>query len=340
MSISDVLDALEYPRVVEIRPRLYAVAFDLIKLVSARHVLRQAKARGEIDGRTHVFESSSGTMALALALACREAGLPLTIVGDDAIQELRKRLELLGASVAVVPGPFAGGPQAARIQHLKELMAHTEGAFWTCQYDNPNAREAYFRIADELCARLDRIDGLVAPVGTGSSSCGLIQRLRERGQPTRLVAVDTHGSVLFGQPDAPRTLRGVGNSILPGNLMHELVDECHWVTTGEAFQATWQLHREFGVDAGPSSGAAFLVASWLVDLNERSRIVFVCADTGERYRRTVLDELWLRDRGLWCSALPIGPALVRDPRNCPAAWCWIEWNQRRLSDVISATPNA
>jgi cysteine synthase len=339
MSMSDVLDIRERPDVIEIWPRLHAILFNPIKLVVARHLLRHGIEIGVIDHRTHVFESSSGSMALALAFACREVGLPLTIVGDDAIDaELHARLEVLGACVSLVRGPFAvGGAQGARIQRLRELMAQTEGAFWPRQYDNSAAREAYLPIADELCARLGHIDILVVSVGTGASACGLIQGIRGRFRQALLVAVDTHGSVLFGQRDAPRTLRGLGNSLLPGNLIHELVDECHWVTTGEAFLGTRDLYRGFAVDAGPTSGAAFLVASWLARRNETSRVVFVGADTGERYRSTVLDERWLRARGLWCSSLPPDPILVSDPRRCPAAWCRIEWNRRRLSEVVPET---
>jgi cysteine synthase A len=343
VTISTVLDILERPRVVAIKSRLYAIVFDLIKVVAARYVLREAAARGEIDSRTRIFESTSGTMGLALALACREREQPLTIVGDDVAfdAELRNRLEVLGADVALVHGPFAeGGPQAARIRRMQELRANRERSFWTQQYHNAAMREAYVAVGHEISARIGHLDSLIAPCGTGASSCGLIQGIRSRDPRARLVAVDTHGSVLFGQPDDHRFLRGLGNSIHPRNLVHEFVDECHWVTADEASIATRELYYQFGIDAGPSSGAAFLVASWLQQNYPDSTNAFVCADTGERYRRTLLNESWLRERGLWRATLPDSPTRVSDPHACPTSWCRMEWNRRSLCEVLTMSSEA
>jgi cysteine synthase A len=338
------LAVFERPRVCELEPGLHAIVFDLIKLVAARHVLAAAKTEGRLPADAHVFESTSGSMGLALALACSEHGLRLTIVGDDAIDaDLGARLRNLGAEVVTLPGPFAaGGPQGARIAEVERRLAAAGGAgFWTRQYDNPAVTAAYVPLADDIAARCPRLDVLVAPVGTGASACGLITGLRTdrgtRGDSIRLIAVDTPGSVLFGQLDAPRVLRGLGNSIVPANVRHELVDACHWVAADEAFAAVRALYRRHGIDAGPSSGAAFLVAAWCKRAEPDASIAFVCADGGERYRR-LLDEGSLRSRGLWRDEVPRAPIPVHHPRAAPRTWSWFDWRRRSLADVLASPP--
>lgn len=336
MTISQVLDVVQQPRVLRLGDRLHAVTFDLLKLVAARHMLRVACAQGQVRSGTRILESTSGTMGLALALACREIELPLLVVGDNGSFDhaLRARLHALGAETEIVTGPFGdGGPQAARIARLQERMAANRDSFWTRQYENPEAREAYRLLVPRLAASLPRVDVLVAPVGTGASACGLIAGLRAADPSVRLVAVDTHGSVLFGQRDAPRHLRGLGNSIVPKNLLHELIDEVHWVAADEGALATRKLFHDYGIDAGPSSGAAFLVASWIARTEPAATVAFSCADTGERYRSTLLDEVWLREREIYSTELPLEPGLVNHPRRCPAHWCRMAWRRQRLADL-------
>jgi len=72
-------------------------------------------------------------------------------------------------------------------------------------------------------------------------------------------AVDTHRSMLFGQPVGKRMLRGLGTSVLPGNVRRELIDEIHWVGAHPAYQSAHALFRENGLFMGPTSGAAALV---------------------------------------------------------------------------------
>ena len=47
--------------------------------------------------------------------------------------------------------------------------------WWVQQYSNPNNRISYWRLADFLVSEFDCIDQLVAPVGTGASSCHSFQ---------------------------------------------------------------------------------------------------------------------------------------------------------------------
>lgn len=334
--VTRILDLKEQPVVIRLESHLFAALFEIIKLLPARASLRWAQERGDLGPRGHVFESTSGTMGLALAYACRETGNPLTLIGDSAIdQDLRLRVKGLGAHVVVVIRPLpTGGIQAARLERLHELMAGTPGAFWTRQYDNPDIPRAYESAANTIAATVFPVDFLVATVGTGGSAIGLARALQASGHPARLIAVDTHRSVLFGQANGERQLRGLGNSIMPANLDHTLVDECHWVSAAEAFAATLQLFSTYLLDIGPTTGAAYWVARWLTTQNPEANVVFVGADSGERYRRTVYDPSWLAAQGLALEQLPPEPVLIRHPAEAGDAWCYMKWARRTLAQVL------
>jgi cysteine synthase A len=332
---ASIVDATELPRIIQVGDNLYAAAFSLMKLLPARYIIDRAEASGQLLPGTPVIETSSGTFGLGLALVCRLRGYPLTIVGDAAIDaDLRRRLELLGATVEIVEDRGQpGGIQGARLARVEQLRQQQPGSFIPRQYDNPDNPAAYAVVADLIASTLGDVDCLVGPVGSGGSTGGLAAALRPRTPALHLVGVDTHGSIIFGSRDGRRLLRGLGSSIQPGNVAHRAYDEVHWVTAAEAFHATHELYRGHGMFMGPTSGAAFLVARWWAQQNRYSRVVMVLPDEGYRYQSTVYNEEWLRANGVEPVANPAGPILVDHPLEAPAAWARLLWARREYDSV-------
>jgi S-sulfo-L-cysteine synthase (3-phospho-L-serine-dependent) len=329
--------ALELPRIVQLGPNLYGAAFSLMKLLPARHILDRARDDGLLEPGTVVIESTSGTFGLALAMECRLRGRPLVLVSDPAVDPaLRRRMRDLGAAVDIVAEPAAvGGYQRARLDRLAELCSRHPRHFLPAQYSNPENPGAYALLADELAATLGWVDILVGPVGSGGSMCGTVAGLRDVvGRDVRAVAVDTPGSVLFGQRDAPRLIRGLGNSLMPPNLDHTVFDEVHWVSDREGFAATRALHRRHALYMGPTSGAAWMVAQWRARLEPDARVVVLLPDEGHRYQNTVYDDTWLRRHGLRLRRLPGRPVEVDTPGDGVPEWSWLRWNRRPLAAVV------
>ena len=328
--------ALELPRIVHLGPNLFGAAFSLMKLLPARHILDQAREEGLLDPGTVVIESTSGTFGLALAMECRLRGHPLVLVSDPAVDpRLRRRLRDLGAAVDIVAEPAAeGGYQQARLDRLAELRSRHTRHFLPAQYSNPDNPGAYGLLAELLTAALGRVDFLVGPVGSGGSMCGTAAALRATSPGLAAVAVDTPGSVLFGQRDAPRRIRGLGNSLMPPNLDHSTFDEVHWVSDREGFAATRALHRRHALYMGPTSGAAWMVASWKARTEPDARVVVLLPDEGHRYQDTVYDDAWLRRQGLRLRRLPSRPVEVDRPADGGPEWSWLRWNRRRLEMVV------
>jgi cysteine synthase A len=325
------------PALIPLGRNLTAVAFPLMKVFPAEYCIRRAIEAGCVKPTTMVAETSSGTMAYGLAMVCALRGLSLTIVTDPVCDaRMVRKLQGLGAAVQVVPRPAVkGGYQAARLERLHAICAENPDSWWVNQYDNPANAGAYAAVAAELVDQLGRIDCLVATVGSGGSICGLAAQLRHLFPGLAAVAVDTFNSVLFGQPDGSRCLRGLGNSILPLNLDHTAIDEVHWVSAAEAFTATRMLYRQTTLFRGPTSGASWMVARWYAETHPDARVVCLLPDTGDRYLDSVYDDEYLTAHELLLPAMPEAPLPVDRPTEARDRWSWMSWKRRTLERVTA-----
>ncbi|MDF3299502.1 pyridoxal-phosphate dependent enzyme [Streptomyces tropicalis] len=288
----------------------------------ARNIILEARRLGTLRPDAAVVESSSGTMALGVALVGRSLGHEVHIVTDPRIDPVTlAKLRALDCRVHVVGAMTSHGWQSARLERLAELMAELPGAFWPQQYTNPDNPGAYRDLAGELTADLGHIDTLVGAVGSGGSLCGTARALKETLPALHVVGVDCVGSALFGQPDVPQRLQsGLGNSLLPKNLDRTLVDEVHWLNDHEAFAATRDLAREQQIFGGNTSGSVYRV---LGDLARRAepgtRVVGIMPDRGDRYAETVYSDAHWDAHRLRDLPVPRRPAAVA-PGDTALSW--------------------
>ncbi|MGW0819136.1 PLP-dependent cysteine synthase family protein [Streptomyces viridiviolaceus] len=283
------------------------------------HMVREARRRGDLAPGAPIIESSSGTLGLGLALAGLTYGHPVTVVTDPGMEPSMVRLlTALGAQVDLVNAPHPdGGWQQARRARVADLLDAAPSGYCPDQYHNPDNTAAYRPLAAELIAQLGRIDVLVAAVGTGGHSAGTAAVLRERCPELRLVGVDTIGSTIFGQPAAPRLMRGLGSSIHPTNVDYGAFTEVHWVAPAEAVWACRQLARRHYASGGWSVGAVALVAGWVARTSPAgTRIAAVFPDGPYRYLETVYNDAWCLEHGLLGHEPPPEPDEIADPDEC------------------------
>ncbi|MFF8640966.1 pyridoxal-phosphate dependent enzyme [Streptomyces sp. NPDC015345] len=259
----------------------------------ARNIIMRARERGVLTEGAPIIESSSGTMALGVALVGASLGHHVHIVTDPRIDRITlAKLRALGCEVHIVQAMTGGGWQSARLELLHQLRADLPGAFWPDQYENPDNPAAYRALAAELRQDLHDFDVLVGSVGSGGSLCGTARALARTMPDLKVVGVDSVGSVLFGQPDRPgRRQSGLGNSLLPGNLDRRLIHEVHWLNDREALAATRELAREQQIFAGNTSGSVYhIVRHVAAHAEPGTRIVGILPDRGDRYVDTIYDD--------------------------------------------------
>lgn len=329
-------DDYELPRLMSLSPNLIGAAFFLMKLLPARFMLDQAEHYGRLTPGGRICETTSGTFGLALAMLSAVRGYQLTLVSDNAIDPvLQNRLYDLGAHLEIVDRPGAqGGFQQARLDRLNAFLDAHPDAFCPRQYENPDNPRAYASVAEQISERVGEIDCLIGTVGSGGSISGLSRMLRLVNPDLKVIGIDTPASVVFGQHDGPRTLRGLGNSLVPKNVDHTQFDEVHWVTAPEAYLATRELHRAHALYQGGTSGAAYLVARWWAVQNPDRKAVVVFPDEGNRYASTIYNDAYLKAMPGWSEHLPQSPTSVENPQEPINVWSRFAWNQQSLSNVV------
>lgn len=329
--------SIKLPNLIKINNNIVLAFFQLMKLLPAKYVVEKGINEKKISKKDGIVETSSGTYALGLAIVCAEYKIPFHIVSDRVIDEnLKQQIQLLGGEVEIVEEGIEG-IQVSRLNALKKYRIKNPRAFWPNQYDNPEHLEAYSVFADYLINNIGNDFILVGSVGSGSSSCGTIKRLRTYNPSISLVGVDTFGSILFGLENKKRVLRGLGNSIMPKNLIHSFFDQVHWVSGSLAFQATRELFSNYACYAGPTTGASYQVAKWIASEYPHKKVVFIGADMGYRYGATVYNDIWVKQMDYLKeqSITPTKLARVSELNNITLEWGYLDWKRTTLEKVLN-----
>jgi len=329
-------DSLLLPKIVQIKNNLYAAIFNIMKLLPAKHIISEAIKRNEINQDSVIVDTSSGTFALGIGLVCAELGLPFKIFGDPAIDEiLIQRLEDLGGNVHISKNPKnPGAYQRLRLEALHNFISQNKLSFWMRQYDNLDNSGAYAIVGNLITHLLGANVNLVGTVGSGGSTGGTIKAIRTKNPAAKLIGVDTFNSVLFGQPDGKRILRGLGNTIMPKNLNHTYYDQIHWVSANDAFHYTRWLFSNKAIFCGPTTGAAYQVADYLASHHKSETYVFIAPDEGYRYLTTLYDKNWLTTQNFYTPHITVVPKEIFSPIEAKEPWAYFNWNRRSYQEVM------
>jgi [CysO sulfur-carrier protein]-thiocarboxylate-dependent cysteine synthase len=263
----------------------------------AKAMIEAAEAAGELEPGRELLEPTSGNTGISLALLARLKGYPLTCVLPANVTEERRRLlRLYGATIVHSPAD-EGSNGAVR---LALAMAERDARwFMPFQYANPlNPRAHYDGTGAEIAAALDRVDVLVAGLGTGGTLMGAGERLRESFPDVVIAAAEP----LPGDP--VMGLRSLEEGYVPPILDVSKLDRKVLVSNEESVAGLRALLDREGLFAGVSSGAVVHVARRLAaELDDGAVVVCVLADGGWKYLSA---DFWSADdlegsmeRSLW-----------------------------------------
>lgn len=318
------IESYSWPRLIPLGNQVFGLYFDCMKMFPACQIVRDADAAGELGPETPLLETSSGTFGLGLATVCANSGHTVHLVSDTSLEaNMRTRLTALGAKLHLLPIVEGEHPQLSRLKYLEELAQQFDNAYLPRQYSNPSNVRAYHKIAEWLTEQLGEVGSLVAPVGSGGSISGLGGALKSHSGETFVIAVDSVRSVLFGQADGARQLRGVGSSFSNSNLLYEVVDRVHWVPFELARAGARLALSRRGLFLGPTAGAALAVAEWESRAGVRKPLIVMMPDSGHRYWQTVYDEPALSsDEG----EMDRAPLMRSQPTLHGERWEYMDWD--------------
>jgi threonine dehydratase len=159
-----------------------------------------------------LFTASSGNFGQGLARACMLLGKKCTVVMPetsarvkiDAVASYGSTLDLINVN------------KIARTERIAQLAAEKPGAYFASAYDDPLVIEGNASLGDELANCGKNFDVVIAPIGGGGLTSGIITGLRRNGKDTPVYAAEP----LLGN-DAALSLREgriVSNETEPATL--------------------------------------------------------------------------------------------------------------------------
>src|SRR6266571_5349926 len=281
----NLLELVGNTPLVELRPvghvRIYAKLegqnpTGSIKDRIAKAMIEAAEASGGLEPGRALLEPTSGNTGISLALVAKLKGYPLTcVMPENATEERKRLLGLFGANIVFSPGE-EGSNGAVRL--ALELAEREPGYFMPFQYANEaNPRAHYEGTGTEIADALDRVDVLVAGLGTGGTLMGAGDRLRESFPAVVVAAAEP----LPGDP--VMGLRSLDEGYVPPILDVDRLDRKLLVSNEEAVVGVRALLEREGIFAGVSSGAVLHVTQRLAGELEEGTVVCVLADGGWKY---------------------------------------------------------
>jgi [CysO sulfur-carrier protein]-thiocarboxylate-dependent cysteine synthase len=242
----------------------------------AKAMIDAAERAGELEPGRELLEPTSGNTGISLALVAKLKGYPLTcVMPENATEERSRLLRLFGAQIVLSPGEEGSN---GAVRHALELAEREPRFFMPFQYGNEANPRAHFEgTGAEIAEALDRIDVLVAGLGTGGTLMGTGERLRESFPEVVVAAAEP----LPGDP--VMGLRSLEEGYVPPILDVDKLDRKVLVSNEESVTGLRALLDAEGIFAGVSSGAVVHVARRLAEELDEGVVVAVLADGGWKY---------------------------------------------------------
>jgi len=145
-----------------------------------------------------LFTASSGNFGQGLARACMLLGKKCTVVMPET--SARVKIDAVASYGATVD--LVDVNKVSRSERIAQLAGEKPDAYFASAYDDPLVIEGNASLGDEL-ARCGRdFDLVIAPIGGGGLTSGIITGLRRNARSTPVIAAEP----LLGN-DAARSLR-------------------------------------------------------------------------------------------------------------------------------------
>jgi len=245
----------------------------------AMSMIVRAEKRGTIKPGDVLIEATSGNTGIALAMAAAIRGYRMVLVMPEHLSaERRQTMRAFGAEIILTPK--AGGMEAAR--DLAEKMQREGKGRILDQFANPdNSLSHYEGTGPEIWRDTKgTITHFVSSMGTTGTIMGCSRFFKEKDAKIQIIGC---------QPEEGSQIPGIRKwpeAYLPKIYDKARVDRLEYVSQADAEEMARRMAREEGIFAGISSGGALAVALRISREVEKSTIVTVVCDRGDRYLST------------------------------------------------------
>ena len=233
----------------------------------AEGMLALATEKGLLKPGQTVVEASSGSFAVALAIACAHSRHPLILCMPANVPTVRQRMfTKLGAKIALTNHIYGRKGLEKRAQEAVERT----GGYFVNYFANDLHPEFHRRVTGPNIARATggALDAIVAGVGSGGTITGVGEYIKAWYPDVRMIAVEPFecqaiGGGFLGAHSIP----GLGAGFVPENYNPYIVDAVLPVTSQEACDTAREVLQTDAIPASPSAGAVLCAARRLMEEN-------------------------------------------------------------------------
>lgn len=181
--------------------------------------------------RQKIIAASSGNFGQALAYACRLLGKSCIVVMPSTSASVKvEAVREYGGTV-----DFVEVSQKSRKTRVEELARLHPDAYVASAYDDLLVIEGNASLGAELAALAAKFDAVIAPVGGGGLTSGIVKGLRDAGSRVQIFGAEP----LLGN-DAARSLRA-GHIVTSESEPQTIADGARTLSLG---QHNWALLRD------------------------------------------------------------------------------------------------
>jgi cysteine synthase A len=267
-----------------------------IKLKTAIALVRDAMESRNLQRTKRFIESSSGNLGVSLSIIAAAKELQFTCVVDSntSVQNI-KLMKALGTHVVLIDRKDAqGGYLGNRLAYIRAAIENDPNLVWLNQYQNPANPSIHAEMtAKSVLKEFPNVNYLFVGAGTTGTLMGCARFFHRNSPHTKIVAVDSIGSVTFGTPPRSRYLPGLGASVQPHFFDKSMVTRLVQIPEAETVTACRDIASRFGYLGGASTGTVLAAIKRFEPEIERGAVVVaISPDLGSGYLDTVYDELW------------------------------------------------
>lgn len=266
-----------------------------LKMESQNYIGHSSKARSvaqmlidhdnSLRGKT-IVESSSGNTVLALAEFGELLGYKTVAVVEHSIPTAKlNHLIKCGVEIEMVNPPPGCDGRTMRKDRVQQLRNHTNYV-WLNQYENTSCVRAHeYTTANEIIEQTStNLDFLVAPIGTGGTIVGTSKGIKTKLPNVKTIAVEPHGSCIFGgHPSAYKNF-GAGND---RSVFYEhdvfSIDSHLSVPDSTTIENAISFYENTGIPIGLSAAMAYEAVKYLFHFYSNKRAVLIVPDSLENY---------------------------------------------------------
>ncbi len=275
---------------------------------TARALINAAEQSGKLKKGMHLFESSSGNTAKALAMIAAARGYNFTaIVDTHAPADKLNAIRAYGGYLHFCADTSEDGGHLVDVRRrAAATLANETGGINLDQYDNPDNPQGFYNsLGPEIHELVPDANYIIGTIGTGSSLSGTGRYLKEKNENINIIALEPQGSSHFSPHGHGYFISGPGypaGAILPKNIDSSLFDHHDYVSDMEAFNTMRFFAREHGLLVGDSSGMLLYYAMKFIKASEISakpkKMVLIIGDGGASYLSHAFNDTWMIENEL------------------------------------------